>query len=66
MVKVIFYTIRNCSKRKEFAPSGSKIFLLREVPILKRNAIEDHNSLVQLCSFSVRNLFSVLNTPFEN
>ena len=24
VVKVIFHTIRNCSKRKEFAPRGSK------------------------------------------
>ena len=34
VVKVIFLTIRNCSKRKEFAPSGSKFFPLRDIPIL--------------------------------
>ena len=36
VVKVIFHTIRNCSLRKDFAPSGSKFFPLREVPICKR------------------------------
>ena len=41
MVKRILPTIGNCSLRKEFAPSGSKIFPLREVPILKRDAIEE-------------------------
>ena len=30
VVKVIFHTLRNCSERKEFAPSGSKFFPLRE------------------------------------
>ena len=35
VIKVIFHTIRNCSKRKESAPSGSKFFLLREVLIWK-------------------------------
>ena len=33
VVNVIFYTIRNFSKRKEFALSGSKFLPLREVPI---------------------------------
>ena len=37
VVKVFFHTLRNCSSRKEFAPSGSKLFSLREVPILKRD-----------------------------
>ena len=36
MVKVLFHTIRYCSLRKEFAPSGSKFFPLREVPIFKK------------------------------
>ena len=40
MVKVIFHAIRNCSKRKEFAPSGSIFFPLREVLIMKRDEIE--------------------------
>ena len=48
-IKVIFHTIhvRNCSLRKEFAPSGSKFFPLREVPILKRDAIEENHCLIQ-------------------
>ena len=45
MIKVIFHTIRNCSQRKELAPSGSKFFPLREVPILKRDAIEEKSLL---------------------
>ena len=40
MVKVIFHIIKNFSYRKEFAPSGSKFFLLRKGPILKKEAIE--------------------------
>ena len=40
VVKVIFNTLRNCSKRKEFAPSGRKFFPLREVP-MKRDTIEN-------------------------
>ena len=47
VVKVIFLTIRNCSQRKEFAPSGSKFFPFREVPILKRDAIEKNHYLIQ-------------------
>ena len=35
VVKVTFHVIRNCSYRKEFAPSGSKFFPLREVSIMK-------------------------------
>ena len=35
VVKVIFHYLGNCSYRKEYAPSGSKFFPLREVPILK-------------------------------
>ena len=45
MVKVIFHTIRNCSESKEFAPSESKFFPLREVPILKRGAIKENHCL---------------------
>ena len=47
VVKVIFHTIRNCSLRKECAPSGSKLFSVREVPILKRGAIEENHCLIQ-------------------
>ena len=47
VVKVIFHTIRNCSLRKEFAPSGSKFFLLREVPIMKMDAIEENYCSIQ-------------------
>ena len=47
MIRVIFYTKRNFSLRKEFAPSGRKFFPLREVPILKRDAIEEKHCLIQ-------------------
>ena len=49
VAKVISHAIRNCFYRKafalsgrklKFAPSGSKFFLLREVPTMKRDAIE--------------------------
>ena len=63
VVKVIFHTIRNCSLRKEFAPSGSKFFPLRVVPILKRDAIEVNHCLVQYSPFDVHNFFSILATP---
>ena len=63
MVKVIFHDIRNCSKRKEFAPSGSISFPLREVFILKKDAIEENHYLIQQPPFDVRNIFSVLATP---
>ena len=46
-LKAILHTIKNCSERKEFAPSGSKFFPLREVPILKRDVIEENHCLVQ-------------------
>ena len=49
MVKVISYTIRNCSIRKEFAPSGSKFFLLREVSIWKGGQLKR----VTACSSSI-------------
>ena len=48
MVNVIFHTVRNCSKRKEFAPSGSKFVPLREVPIVKKDAIEGRKRTEQL------------------
>ena len=47
VIKVIFHTILNCSVRKEFAPSGSKFFPLREVPILKRDESEDNICLIE-------------------
>ena len=47
VVKVIFHTLRNSSKKKEFAPSGGKFFPLREVPILKRGAIVEKHCLIQ-------------------
>ena len=58
--------VRNCSYlRKEFTPSGSKFFPLREVTILKRDTIEHNNFLIQLSPFDVHNLFSVLATRLE-
>ena len=60
---VIVYIIRNCSYRKEFAPFGSKFLSLREVPILKRDTIEENHCLFQLSPFDVRNFFSELTTP---
>ena len=66
MVKVIFNTIRNCSKRKELAPSGSKFFPSREVPILKRDANEENHFLIQKSPFWARNFFSVLATPLPD
>ena len=47
MVIVILHTIRNCSDRKEFALKVSKFFPLREVPILKKDAIEENHCLIQ-------------------
>ena len=46
VIKVIFHTI-GTAHMKEFAPSGSKFFPLREVPILKREAIEENHWLIQ-------------------
>ena len=66
VVKVIFHAIRNCSQRKEFTLSGSKFFPLGEVPILKRNAIEENHCLIQLSPFDVGNVFSVLATPLTS
>ena len=68
-VKVIFHTISNCycSKRKEFAAFGSKLFTLREVPILKRDAIEENHCLVQYSPFDVREFFSsILAMPLNS
>ena len=62
MVIVIFHTIRNCSLKKEFAPSGTKFFPLREFPILKRGAIEQNHCLIQLSFFDVHIFSSVLAT----
>ena len=47
VLKVILHVIRNCSLRKEFAPSGSKFFPFREVPIMKMDAIEENHCLIQ-------------------
>ena len=64
VIKMNFHTIRNCSKRKEFAPSGSKFFPLRKVHILKRNAIEENHCLIQWSPFGVRIFFfSIVATP---
>ena len=43
--------------------SGSEFVPLREVPILKRDAIEENNCLIQ-SPLDVRNFFSVLATHF--
>ena len=56
VVKVIYHTLRNCSERKKFAPSG-------EVPILKRDVIVENHCLIQWSPFDVRDFFSVLATP---
>ena len=47
VIKVISHTLWNCSYRKDFAPSVSKFFPLREVTILKGDAIEDNHCFVQ-------------------
>ena len=39
MVKVIFHTTRNCSERKEFAPSVS-ILSFKRVPSLKTDTLK--------------------------
>ena len=46
--------------KKEFAPFGSKFFPLRDVPIFKRDAIEENHCFFQLSPFDVCNLFSIL------
>ena len=65
MIKVIFHAIRNCSYRKEFAPSGSEFFPLAEVPLLKRDAIKEIHFLIQQPPFGVRNFFSILATLLQ-
>ena len=64
-----FHAIRSCSQRKGFSPSGNKFFPLkskflplREVPIMKRDAIEENHCL---SPFDVRNFFAVLYTGSE-
>ena len=47
MVKVIFSNSKELLIKKEFAPAGSKFFPLREVPILKRSAVEEICCLIQ-------------------
>ena len=47
MVTVIFHTIRTAYKRKNSLPLGAKFFPLREVPILKRDAIGENHHLIQ-------------------
>ena len=37
----------NQTNQAKFAPSGSKFFLLREVPILKSGAMEEIYCLIQ-------------------
>ena len=54
MVKVIFH------KEKNSLPVP-----LREVPILKRNVIEENHCLNQQSPFDVCNFFSVLATPLS-
>ena len=65
MVKVIFNTIRNCTLRKEIAPSVNKFFPLREVSISKRDTIEESHCLIQLSPFDVPYFFSIQATPFR-
>ena len=57
MVKV------NCSLRKEFATSGSKFFPFWEVPIFKRDTIEENHCLIQKSPVDVQSFFSILATP---
>ena len=47
MVNVSFHTIGDCSYGKEFAPSGSEFFPLREVPMFKRDVIVENICLIQ-------------------
>ena len=61
MINMIFNAIKNCFLKKEFAPSGSKFFPLREVPIMKKDAIEGNHCLILSPPFDVRNCFSVLS-----
>ena len=60
MVKVIFHTIWNYS--------GSTFFPLREVPILKRDAIEENHCLVQYSPLDVGNFqhsgYAIVDTTY--
>ena len=42
-----------------------KFFPLREIPILKRDTIEENHCLIQKSPFDVHNFFSILATPLE-
>ena len=74
VVKVIFHTKRNCSYRKEYAPCGSKFFPLREVPIMKRDAVKRitacSNSLTLVCvtfsAFWLRPWIRSYHTPIHS
>ena len=46
VVKVTLHVISNCSEGKEFASYGSEFFSLREVPIMKRDAIVENRCLI--------------------
>ena len=52
VIYVIFHTLRYFSLTKKLAPSGSKFLPLREVPILKRDTI-DENHCLMCVTFSV-------------
>ena len=54
-----------CNKNSniQFAPSRSKFFPLREVPILKRDVIEENHCLIQKSPFGVGSFFSILAMP---
>ena len=60
MVKMIFHATSNWSKRKEFAPLGSKFLPFKEVAILKKDANEENHCFIQKSPFDVRNFFIVL------
>ena len=48
------------------APSGSEFFSLREVYILKMNAIVENYCLIKWSPFDVRNFFSAVATPLQS
>ena len=52
-------------KQERIRSRGSEFFPLREVPILKRDAIEENNCLFQQSPLDVRTFFGVLATPLE-
>ena len=56
VVKVIFHTIRNCSKRKERSRSiWEQILSFKINSHLKKNTIEEIHCLIQKSPFDVRN-----------